>query len=308
MGEHKPSPSNAWLAAVCAVAALLASSLWPTGVSAYDSLFSQMRFDAKLAQRFPDGLVETSIEDGVLVGTASERVRHLPDGRLSIERRRRYTAVRHPDTHALGRLPEPWNAVSNLVLEPNLRLRSVETRVDFKRQSGDAVFADYKLSDEQAWLFEADHSTMRATDHGRRLQMQVFLHGKLVKQQEFDYPADCAPFDIVPLYMSAALLHGISRFDLQVLFAGDGTHGVSVQVHRTRDLVPYAKGYRVPKARLHTAEPVAVMDMGLASPFKSLFFPHHYYMVFSIAHPEQLLMMWGGKSDSLMLAFRRWRP
>jgi hypothetical protein len=240
-----------------------------------------------------------------LIGIGTEQLRHMADGRLSVTRKRHYTSLRRLDNQQVAQLPEPWEASSSLVLQPNLRLVQADTRLSFKQEAGDALFADYKLSEEHKWLFESDRTLLKAVDKGRKLQVQRFLRGKLVKEQTIDYPADSAPLEIVGLYLSAAVARGIDRFDFQLLVPGDGTHGIQTQVHRTRDVSRFAQGYRLPKARLRTDEPLAVLDMRLASPIKYVFYPHHFFMAFSVAHPEQLIMMWGGDSDTNMQAFRR---
>jgi hypothetical protein len=264
-----------------------------------------MKADASLAKIFPEGVSRADIQEGMLIGVGSERLKHLPDGRLSIVRKRHYTAVRRLDTKEVAQLPEPWEATTTLLLEPNLRLVQADTRMSFKQEVGDALFADYKLSKEQNWLFEADHSVLKAVENGRKLQMQRFLRGKGVKQSTIDYPPDAAPLDTIGLYLSAAVARGIDQFDFQLLVPGDGTHGIRAQVHRTRDLSRFAEGYRLPKSRLRTEETLAVLDLRLASPIKYVFYPHHFFMAYSLAHPDQLLMMWGGDADSSMQAFRK---
>jgi hypothetical protein len=268
-------------------------------------LFARIKADASLAKIFPDGVSRADIQEGMLIGVGTEQLKHLPDGRLSLVRKRHYTAVRRMDTKQVAQLPKPWEATTTLTLEPTLRLVQADTRVKFDQQVGDALFPDYKLSEEHKWLFEADHSVLKAVDEGRKLQQQLFLRGKGVKQSTIDYPADAAPLDTIGLYLSAAVARGVDRFDFQLLVPGDGTHGVRAQVHRTRDVSKFAEGYRLPKARLRTEEPLAVLDMRLASPVKYVFYPHHFFMAFSVAHPEQLLMMWGGDADSNLQAFRK---
>jgi hypothetical protein len=81
-------------------------------------------------------------------------------------------------------------------------------------------------------------------------------------------------------------------------------HGVRSTVTLTRDVRKEARGYRVPKDRQLAKEPLAVVDMRLASPFKYLFFPHHFYMAFSAAQPSKLMMMWGGDPEATLQAFR----
>lgn len=276
----------------------------PTLAYAFDSLFTRIRLDHTLAQTFPDSDAQADVQDGFLIGEGSERIRHLPDGRLSIERRRTYTSLRRTDTKAVAKLPEPWTASSSVLLAPNLRLLRADTRYDFKR-SADSAFVDYKLSAEHPWLFENDRSLIRATDQGRRLQRQELKAGKVTKDERYDYPANSAPIEAIALYLSVAVARGVDRFDFDLLVPGGSTHGVRSQIVRTRDVAHFAQGYRVPKERLKVTEPVAVVDMRLASPVKYLFFPHHFYMAFSVDHPDQLMMMWGGDPDTNLQAFRK---
>lgn len=301
MRAHEP-PTSAARFSFLLCALVLAG---PGVAAAYDSLFSRMKPDRSLAEIFPDGSASADIQEGMLIGTGSEQRRHLPDGRLAITRKRHYTQLRRLDTQQVAALPEPWEATSNLVLEPNLRLVQADTRFAFKQAQGDALFPDYKFSAEHKWLFESDHSVLKAVDQGRKLQMQLYRQGQPVKQKTIDYPPDSAPLDIIGLYLSAAVARGVDHFDFQLLVPGDGTHGIRAQVHRTRDVTRFAQGYRLPRARLRTEEPLAVLDMRLASPIKYLFYPHHFFMAFSVAHPDQLMMMWGGNSDTNLQAFRR---
>ena len=287
---------GALVALLCALPAL---------AYAFDSLFTRVRLDQSLAALFPDSETRADVQDGFLIGEGSERIRHLPDGRLSIERRRRYTAVRRSDTQAVAKLPEPWTGSSSVLLDANLRLIRADTRYGFK-SSGDAVFADYKLSEKHAWLFETDRSLIKATDQGRRLQRQEMKQGKVIKDSRYDYPANSAPLEAITLYLSVAVARGIDRFDFELLVPDGGTHGVRSQVVRTRNVARFAEGYQLPRERLQSTEPLAVVDMRLASPVKYLFYPHHLYMAFDVDHPDQMLMMWGGNPDSShVLAFRK---
>ncbi|MEY4578831.1 MAG: hypothetical protein RL701_3534 [Pseudomonadota bacterium] len=291
---------SSW-AGVCSVLAY-AGSVW-----AFDGLFSHVRVDRSLAAGFQDSDTEADVQDGFLIGVGRERVRRLPDGRLSIERWRRYTAVRNADTHAVAKLPEPWSVHANVLLEPTLRVIRVDTRFDFK-PSGDHVFSDTTLSEKYKWLFEADHTLLRAVDQGRRLQLQSFRQGKGVKQQTYDYPVGSAPLDVVGLVLALAVQRSVDQFDFDLIAPDGSVHGIEAKVTRTRDLRGFAKGYRVPKERLVTPAPVAMVDMRLASPIKYLFFPHHFFMAFASEQPDQLLMMWGGDPDTNLQAFRREPP
>ncbi|HKU36602.1 MAG TPA: hypothetical protein VJR89_00605, partial [Polyangiales bacterium] len=74
---------------------------------AYDSLFDRIRSDATLASVFPNSDARAQVEDGFLLGTGTESVRRLPDGRLRIERTRHYTRVRDTESGRVATLPEP---------------------------------------------------------------------------------------------------------------------------------------------------------------------------------------------------------
>jgi hypothetical protein len=270
----------------------------------FDSLLQRVRPEPALANAFRDADSEADVQDGFLIGVGSERVRHLPDGRLSVERVRRYTSVRRSDTQAVAKLPEPWEATASILLEPTLRVIRIDTKLNFKR-SGDAAFKDYKLSEKHAWLFEADRTLLRSVAAGRRLQLQSFQRGKLQKQDTYDYPADAIPLELVGMFLTVAVQRGVDHFDFNLLAPGGDVHGVRSQVTRTRDVRRFAVDYHVPRERLVTAQPVALVEMRLASPIKYLFFPHHFYMAFSTAHADELDMMWGGDPDTNLQAFRR---
>jgi len=279
---------------------------YPQLAHGFDSLLHHVRLEPALANVFRDVDAYADVQDGFLIGTGSERVRHLPDGRLSIERVRHYTSVRRSDTQAVAKLPEPWEATASILLEPTLRLIRADTKLNFKR-SGDSAFRDYKLSEKHAWLFESDRSLLRSVDAGRRLQLQTFQHGKLHKQDTYDYPGDAIPLEVVGMFLAVAVQRGVDRFDFNLLVPGGDIHGVRSEVTRTRDLRRFAAEYHVPRQRLVTAEPLALVDMRLASPIKYLFYPHHFYMAFSTTHADELAMMWGGDPDTNLQAFRRER-
>jgi hypothetical protein len=276
----------------------------PALAYAFESLFVRVRLDSSLGNLFPDSRACADVQDGFLRGEGCETVRRLPGGQLSILRRRVYTSVRRTDTNAVALLPEPWMAVSNVLVDPRLRLVRADTRYDFKR-TGDAAFVDYRLSEKHAWLFESDRSVVNAIDGGRRLQLQELKQGKIIKQSAYDYPPNSAPVELIALYLSVAVARGIDRFDFDLLVPGGDTHGVRSQITRTRDLARFAQGYKLPAHQLQTAEPLAVVDMRLASPIKYLFFPHHFFMAFAVDHPDRLMMMWGGDPNTNLQAFRR---
>jgi hypothetical protein len=284
-------------------AALLAIA--PGGAHAHESLFAlvaRLDKDKNLAASIADYEAHADVQDGFLIGTAVERLRHQPDGTLVVERTRHYTHVRHPDTRAVAKLPQPWDATATFQLDRSLRLVRADTRLHFLR-SGDTVFPGYKLSDHHDWLFQVDHTLLRAADGGK-LEYQAWSQGKSRKSERYDYPRDSAPIEVIALYLSIAVQRHIDQFDFELLVPGGGTHGVRAQVHRTRDPARFAAGYRLPKERLVAPETLALVDLRLASPVKYVFFPHHFFMAFSEREPAKLMMMWGGDPDDSLQAFR----
>ena len=266
------------------------------------SLLARIGKDPRLADVFPDYEARAEVQDGFLLGTGTERLRKLPDGKLQVERTRRYTRVRDVESGRIAALPEPWNARSTVIVLPSLRLVSADTRLSFKR-SGDGVFKEEKLSEQHDWLFGVDRTTLRASPNGRRLTAASYLGGKVKESETYDYPAEATPLEIVGMLLSAAVAHRLDAFEFELL-AGGSSHGVRAQTYRTRDLRRFAKGYRVPKSRLIANEPQAVVDLRLASPVKYVFFPHHFYMAFSAAEPWKLTALWGGDPDENLQAFR----
>ncbi len=267
------------------------------------SLFARIGKDPTLSQLFPDTIAKAEVQDGFLLGTGTERTRHLPDGRMQVDRTRRYTRVRDTESGRIATLPEPWEARSTLIMLNTLRLVSVDTRLTFKR-SGDAVFSDHELSERHEWLFGVDRTQIRASKDGTKLTHQSFRGGKRVESETYDYPPDSMPLEIVGILLSVTVARKLDRFDFQLLVPGGDTHGVRAETHRTRDLRRFAKGYRVPPARLTAKELTAVVDMRLDSPVKYVFYPHHFYMAYSAAEPWKLTMMWGGDPDENLQAFR----
>ena len=269
---------------------------------AYDSIFERIGNDPTLARIFPEDDARAEVQEGFLLGTGTESVRHLPNGGLRIERTRNYTRVRDTDSGQVAKLPEPWLARSVLTVGPNLRLVSSDTWIQFKR-SGDGVLPGEKLSERHDWLFNVDRTTSRASADGKHLSYQVFQGGKRVKNETYDYPSDSVPLELIGLLLTVAVQRQLDAFDFD-LVVGSDTHGVRAQTYRTRDLRRYAKGYPLPKARLVTNEAQAVVDMRLASPIKYLFFPHHFYMAFSVKEPWKLNLLWGGDPDENLQAVR----
>jgi hypothetical protein len=270
---------------------------------AFSSLFERVRQDATLAAMLPVSTARAEIQDGPLFGIASENIRRLPDGRLRVDRTRRYTYVRHPETGRFFKFPEPWEITSTLILTSSLRLVSCDTHFDFKRNA-DNILGNYRLSEHHEWLFEKDRSLLRATERGNGLVRQDYRAGKLLKSERYDYPSRAMPIEILGLLMGIAVQRRVDQFDFDLIVPDGSTHGVRAQVRRTRDLRGMAKGYRVPTKRLTAAETLAVVDMHLASPIKSLFFPHHFYLAYSDREPWKLMMMFGGDPDETIQAFR----
>jgi hypothetical protein len=276
---------------------------WSLPSRAFDSLFKRLDPHTSLAAAFPASESHADVEDGFLLGVGMERLTHLPDGTLRVERTRKYTRIRNPDTGKLANLPEPWEISANLIVQPSLRMVLSEMRFKFKR-SGDTVFPDYKFSEHEAGLFDHDHSVTHASANGQRITHQEFNHGKLGKSETYDYPPQSVPVELIGLLLSAAVQRHVDQFDFQLLVPDGSTHGVRAQTHRTRDVRPYAKGYRIPPRHLLASEPLAVVDLRLSSPIKYLFYPHHFYLAFSVREPWKLMMLWGGDPDKNLQAFR----
>lgn len=285
-----------------ATLAMLALCLIASPSRAYESIFERIGNDSKLSRIFPESDARAEVQEGFLIGTGTETVRHLPDGRLRIERTRNYTRVRDTDTGRIATLPEPWKGRSVLTVAPNLRLLAADTWIQLKR-SGDGVLGGEKLSERYDWVFKVDRISLRATPDGKQLTHQVFLGSKQVSSETYDYPRDSVPLELIGLLLTVAVQRQLDAFDFD-LVVGDDIHGVRAQTHRTRDLRKYAQGYRLPKARLVQDEPVAVVDMRLASPIKYVFFPHHFYMAFSVKEPWKLNLLWGGDPDENLQAVR----
>ena len=286
-----------------AILAALILGLCASDGRADTSLFERIGKDASLAKLFPDSEARAEVQDGFLIGTGVERIRRLPDGNLRIERTRRYTKVRDLESDRIATLPEPWDARSTLIVTPALRLRSVDTRLWFKR-SGDGVFKDHKLSERHDWLFAVDRTLIRVSKSGQQLIQETFLGQKKLDGESYDYPADATPLEIVGMFLSVAVDRRLDQFEFELLLPGGSTHGISAHTVRTRDLRRFAKGYSVPQSRLISRELTAVVDLRLTSPVKYLFFPHHFYMAFSAQDPWKLTALWGGDPDENLQAFR----
>ena len=78
-----------------------------------------------------------------------------------------------------------------------------------------------------------------------------------------------------------------------------------MHVHRVTDPAPFAREYDIPGDRLRDdGRQLAIVDAWLTSPFKGLFFPHHFYFTYDSARPSELLALWGGDPDLSLKAFR----
>jgi hypothetical protein len=284
------------------LALILCLGVAPLG-HAFDSLFKRVPPDQTWAKTFPEYDSIAQVEDDFMIGQGTEHVHALPDGKLQVERKLTYTHVRRKDTQAVAKLPEPWTATGSYLLEPNLRIIRADTKLRVSR-SGDTVFPGYKLSEHHDWLYKFDQTTLRSFDNGRRLQLQELNQGKVTSTKKYDYPQNSAPLEIIGLYMAVAVQRGLDQFDFDLLAPGGDVHGVRTNVYRTRDVSRFTKGYSVPKDKLQAKEPLAVVDMRLASPIKYLFFPHHFYMAFSAKDPTKLMMVFGGDPSAQMQAYR----
>jgi hypothetical protein len=301
LGRRRITPLRAGQVAGLLVG--LGISAWTLPGHAFDALFSRLAADRSLVARFPEGESHADVEEACLLGVGTERLTHLPDGTLRLERSRVYTRVRRPDTGQLATLPEPWEVSASLIVRPSLRLISADTRFRFKR-SGDSVFPGYKLSEHEAWMFDHDHSVIRTSPDGQRMTHQEWDHGKLSKSESYAYPPHSVPLELIGLLLSAAVQHQVDQFNFELLVPGGSAHGVSAQIHRTRDIRPFAKGYRILPNHLVARETLAVVDLRLSSPIKYLFFPHHFYLAYSLREPWKLMMLWGGEPDKNLQAFR----
>jgi hypothetical protein len=126
-----------------------------------------------------------------------------------------------------------------------------------------------------------------------------------VQRGRYAYPPAAVPIEMADMAVSVALSKHARRFELEVLLPDGKRHGVTAEVHRTRDPSGFARGYSVPVAALQRdGNELAVVDMWLTSPFKRLFFPHHYYFVYPSSQPSVLLAAWGGDPDEPLIAVR----
>jgi hypothetical protein len=277
--------------------------LVPAIAAAYEGLFERMDRQEPLAALFKDVEIKADVQAGMFFGTGTERWQRLPNGGLKLERAWEYQRVRHPEKGTVHTLPQPWHAYGTLELTAQLRLVRSETRLKFLR-SADQLLEDYVLSEEKPKMFEWDRSVTRAVG-ANKMERTTYLGKEVIDSDDYDYPSDVVPLEIAGLWLAAAVHRNIDRFDFELMLPGGSLHGVRVQVHRTRDVRPLAKKYRLPPRFLKpAAEDLAVAEMRLSSPIKRVFFPHHFYMAFASADPQRLELAWGGNPDEPMQAFR----
>jgi hypothetical protein len=270
--------------------------------SAFEPLVERLPRDARRSDLFAHRQASARVQDGFLIGRGHERSEVLADGRLHVERTRTYTRAKHPKSGKIALLPEPWRAQSTLELSPSLRLIGTTTTLRFHRSIDRAL--GYPFSEKFDSLFEWDRAHTIANRRGDELTRTLTLAGKVVERDRYDYPRDAIPLEIVGLAVAHAVKNRVASFDFQLLLPGGELHGIHSRVHRTRDLQRFAKGYRVAVSRLGSPGEVAVVDMWLASPIKRVFFPHHFYLVYSSANPADLLALWGGDPDEPLQAFK----
>lgn len=286
-----------------AVSLLVLTLLWASGAHAYDALFEQLSKRAALSDLFPTETARAKIADGPLLGHGIKHTKVLEDGRLRVEQERTYTRIRNPETGQVAKLPEPWRTRVRLMISPQLRLLSADTKLSFER-SADRLFEDYRISEERPELFEHDHVRVVASERGDELIRKAMRDGRVVERERYDYPANGVPIETVGIEMAAAVYRGVRRFDFDVLLPDGSSHGVRAVVHRTRDVAAFAEGYPIARRMLEPSEKVAVVEMRLASPIKRLVYPHQFFMMYAASKPARLLGMWGGEPGEHLQAFR----
>jgi hypothetical protein len=251
---------------------------------------------------FRDGEARARLLDGLLGGVGHERTQRLPNGTLKITQTRRYDRALSPGTSSSGALPEPWTIDTTLELSSSLRLLRAETRLRVHR-SGLRAF-DRDARDKLEAFFAWDRLLIVASRDGARLTRSTFRAGKLIAERRYAYPASSIPIEIVGPVLSYAVARAFTSFEYDVLLPDGAVHGVRARVHRTRDASRFARRYTIDTRPLRASGELAVVDMALASPWKRLFFPHHFYFVYASAEPTQLLAFWGGAPDDHLQALR----
>ena len=253
---------------------------------------------------FRPGEASAEVQDGLLLGRGYERIEHTGSGGLRVLRTRTYRRFRDLGSHRVVALPEPWSVRSTLELTASLRLRSAETVLSFHR-SIDRALGRNASNEDLAPLFAWDRLQVRANAVGTKLHATTLLARRIVSEERYDYPPNGVPLEIVDMVMSLAVVQRRGDFEFELLLADGTAHGVSAHVHRVRDPSRFARGYEVPRKRFRdTGHELAIVDTWLSSPFKSLFFPHHFYFMFESGRPSELLAIWGGDPDEHLQAFR----
>ncbi len=270
---------------------------------AFDLLFSRVRTDHAWSELYASGEAQAYVRDGWLMGQGTERVVREIGGQLRIVQERTYTRAKHPKTGKLVTLPEPWQIRATLVLSPALRLVSVDTTLELHRSIDQAM--GFAFSDKLKDLFDWQQVRVRASADGRELVRSTFRAGQKVETTRMDYDRDTIPIEIVGTVLPLALRTHLDTFEFDLMLPTGALHRVRARVLRTRDLTHFAQGYPLPADQLHFEGELAVVDLWLASPFKYVFFPHHFYFVYAREHPTVLLAFWGGDPEQHLQAMRR---
>ncbi len=284
-------------------ALVIALLTWSSTGAAFDLLFERVRGARALSSLYQSSEARAAVRDGLLFGDGSERIERQADGTLHVEQDRIYTRAKHPHTGRLVDLPQPWHLHSTVTLTPALRLRSLDTSLELYRSIDDAM--GFAFTDKLKAVFDWRRVTARVSADGKTLIRNTWRAGRGVKTTSFDYPADAIPLEIVGMVLPVAVRAHIDTFEFDLLLPDGALHRVCARVLRTRDLTRFAQGYPLPAAQLRFGEELAVVDLWLASPIKHLFFPHHFYFVYSDARPTQLLAFWGGDPDEHLQAIRQ---
>jgi hypothetical protein len=293
-----PALRGGAMSITCALAALLSIA---GAARAFESLVARLPHERR-SELFARRSASALVKDGYLIGRGQERSDVLPNGRLFVDRTRTYTRVKHPETGKVFALAEPWQVHSTLELSPSLRLIETTTDVRFHRSVDRAM--GYAFSEKFESLFKWDRAHTVANARGDTLTRTLTRAGKVVERDTYRYPNDAIPLEIVGLVLAHAVKNRVATFDYELLLPGGDRHGIASRVHRTRDLKRFAKGYPVPSSRMQASGEVAIVDMWLASPIKRVFFPHHFYLVYSSENPADLLGLWGGDPDEHLQAFK----
>jgi hypothetical protein len=274
----------------------------PVTVAAHEALVGQLPKRGDFTTMFTAGVAHARVRDGLLIGHGREETQRLPDGRLRFVRFKTYRQVRHPDTRRLVPLSPPWRVRSEIELGPKLRLLRDHTHLELHEPR------DEEIADHFEALFELTESLTKANAAGTELARVTRKNGRVVERQRYAYPRDAVPIEIVGAVIAFSVASTVERFEFDVLLPGGATHGIEADVHRVRSVAPFVEDYAVPVAELDRQGPLAVVDLRLSSPFKHLFYPHHFYLAFDADEPSRLVAMWGGDPDEDLQAFRVPKP